>query len=106
MGTVLGSAPQLTEVPRAGSVQPGLVSGLALGPRWVPGSVPGSQVPGPTLLDLVPEPVSVSESGAGVASTGPGVVGSGAGAGFGDGVGSAEAGVGWVVVGSPVVTGG
>ena len=44
--------------------------------------------------------------GAGVASAGPGVVGSGAGAGFGDGVGSAEAGVGWVVVGSPVVTGG
>ena len=58
----MGSAPQLTEVPRAGSVQPGLVSGLALGPRWVPESVPGSQVPGPALLDLVPEPVSVTGS--------------------------------------------
>ena len=59
--TVLGSAPQLTEVPRAGSVQPVLVSGPALGPGSVPGLVPGSEVPGPAL-DLVLVPGSVTGS--------------------------------------------
>ena len=51
--TVLGSTPQLTEVPQAGSVQPVPVSG--------PGSVPGSEVPGPAL-DLVLVPGSVTGS--------------------------------------------
>ena len=58
--TVLGSAPQLTE-PRAGSVQPVLVSGPGLGPGSVPGLVPGSEVPGPAL-DLVLVPGSVTGS--------------------------------------------
>ena len=56
----MGSAPQLTEVPRAGSVV--LMSDLTLGPGSLPESVPESEVPGPALSDLVPEPGSVTGS--------------------------------------------